>query len=191
MPLPPPTAGNEGLASWYGVEEAGRATASGELMDPEKLTAAHRTLDFGTLVRVTSLESRKSVEVIINDRGPFVEGRIIDLSFAAAREIDMVNDGVARVRLEVLGLSGPLAARRWRVQVGSFGEPGRAEELANELRSRGHLPVVVSPFRDGAQTYYRVWVGEYRERGQAEAYARQLQREGHPTVIVHAAAPTP
>ena len=118
--LIPPTIGNEGLASWYGIEESGRTTASGEIMDPENLTAAHRTLDFGTLVRVTNLKSRQSVDVIINDRGPFVRGRLIDLSFAAAREINMVNDGVVQVRLKVLGLSGPLSERRWRIQVASF-----------------------------------------------------------------------
>lgn len=91
-----------GLASWYGREFDGRRTASGERFDMNRLTAAHRTLPFNTRVRVTNLENGRSVEVRINDRGPFVEGRIIDLSYRAARKIGMVKPGLARVRLEVL-----------------------------------------------------------------------------------------
>ena len=189
--LIPPTIGNEGLASWYGIEESGRTTASGEIMDPEKLTAAHRTLDFGTLVRVTNLKSRQSVDVIINDRGPFVRGRLIDLSFAAAREINMVNDGVVQVRLKVLGLSGPLSERRWRIQVASFRNLDRAEELANKMRRRGHSPVIVSPFQNNTQNYYRVWVGEYWKRKQAEAYAVEIQNEGYSTIIIQSTISMP
>ncbi len=91
-----------GFASYYGNEFNGRKTASGELFDNNKMTAAHRTLPFGTLVRVTNLKNNLSVIVVINDRGPFVEGRIIDLSYAAARQIDMINDGVVQVEIEVL-----------------------------------------------------------------------------------------
>ena len=120
----PPGMVQEGLASWYGVEEAGRATASGEIMDPERLTAAHPSLPFGSLVRVTALENGKSVDVIVNDRGPHVDGRIIDLSFAAARAIDLVGPGVARVRLSVLGLEGPLAERPLAVPQQQMAEDG-------------------------------------------------------------------
>ena len=94
--------GTVGLASWYGERFQGRPTASGEPFDMRALTAAHRTLPFGTRVRVTHLENGRSVVVRVNDRGPFVEGRIIDLSRAAAEEIDMVEEGTARVRVEVL-----------------------------------------------------------------------------------------
>jgi rare lipoprotein A len=94
-----------GMASYYGSEFEGRRTASGDRYRGAQLTAAHRTLPFGTRVRVTNLANGKSVEVVINDRGPHVKGRIVDLSKRAAREIDMVRAGLARVRLEVLALA--------------------------------------------------------------------------------------
>ncbi|MFP4106468.1 MAG: septal ring lytic transglycosylase RlpA family protein [Phycisphaerae bacterium] len=93
---------HEGTASWYGPKFHGKKTASGEVFDQTALTAAHRTLPFGTRVRVTNLANGKSVVVRVNDRGPFVKGRIIDLSRAAAEEIGMIRSGTARVRLEVL-----------------------------------------------------------------------------------------
>jgi len=91
-----------GVASWYGGKFHGRRTASGEVYDMYELTAAHRTLPFGTVVRVTHLENRRSVEVRITDRGPFIKGRVIDLSYAAAKRLDMIRDGVARVKLVVV-----------------------------------------------------------------------------------------
>lgn len=101
-PRPEDGARIDGLASWYGREFHGRPTASGERYDMHELTAAHRTLPFGTRVRVTNLENGRSVRVRINDRGPFVDGRIIDLSYGAAKKIAMVKAGVVRVRLEIL-----------------------------------------------------------------------------------------
>src|SRR6185369_4319306 len=92
-----------GVASWYGYPYHGRHAADGEIYDMEKLTAAHRTLPFGTRVRVVNLKNEKSVEVRITDRGPFVDGRVIALSQAAAREVDMLAAGVSPVRLEVVG----------------------------------------------------------------------------------------
>jgi rare lipoprotein A len=94
----------EGDASYYGAALRGRLTASGERFDPAELTAAHRTLPFGTCLRVTNLENRRSVEVRVNDRGPFVKGRIVDLSEAAARRLEFVREGVARVRLFLCGI---------------------------------------------------------------------------------------
>jgi rare lipoprotein A len=91
-----------GIASWYGVPYHGRRSANGEIYDMEKLTAAHRTLPFDTWVEVTNLSNNKRVDVRITDRGPFVNGRIIDLSLAAAREIDMVTAGILRVRIKVI-----------------------------------------------------------------------------------------
>jgi rare lipoprotein A len=187
----PPSSVEEGLASWYGIEEAGRATASGEIMDPEKLTAAHRSLPFGSLVRVTDLDTGRKVDVIVNDRGPFVRGRIIDLSFAAARELDLVRRGVIPVRLQVLGLDGPLAERRWRVQLGSFAEAARAKELLVLVQAEGYAPAVISSFQDGSTIYYRVWVGEYRERDGAEALARQLGRDGFNGFVLFGAVSSP
>jgi rare lipoprotein A len=91
-----------GIASWYGVPYDGRRSANGEIFNMEKLTAAHRSLPFDTWVEVTNLENQKSVDVRITDRGPFVKGRIIDLSMAAAREIDMVQAGIMRVKIKVI-----------------------------------------------------------------------------------------
>ena len=90
------------MASWYGPNFHGRKTASGELFNQEDLTAAHPALPIGTRVRVTKLDTNQSVDVEINDRGPFVDGRIIDLSLAAARALNMLKEGMAKVRLEVL-----------------------------------------------------------------------------------------
>ena len=91
-----------GIASWYGAPYNGRRSANGEVYDMEKLTAAHRTLPFDTWLEVTNLQNQKRVDVRITDRGPFVNGRIIDLSLAAAREIDMVQSGIVRVRIKVI-----------------------------------------------------------------------------------------
>jgi rare lipoprotein A len=108
-PAAPPSAGDtaistqqRGRISMYGNEFAGRKTASGEPFNPTALTMAHRTLPFGTRVRVTNLENQRSVEVVVNDRGPFVSGRIADLSEAAARRIGMVADGVVEALLDIL-----------------------------------------------------------------------------------------
>jgi rare lipoprotein A len=91
-----------GSASWYGVPYHGRRSANGEIYDMEKFTAAHRTLPFDTWVEVTNLVNKKHIDVRITDRGPFVNGRIIDLSLAAARELDMVASGVAKVQIKVI-----------------------------------------------------------------------------------------
>ncbi|MDD5019530.1 MAG: septal ring lytic transglycosylase RlpA family protein [Candidatus Omnitrophica bacterium] len=92
-----------GIASWYGKRFMGRATASGEIFDPEKMTAAHRRLSMGSIVRVTELKNARQVTVRINDRGPYIPGRIIDLSRAAARQLGILERGLAWVRIEVIG----------------------------------------------------------------------------------------
>ena len=98
----PPTIVEAGLASWYGKKHQGKRTASGEVFDQKKFTAAHRSLPWGSIVKLTNLANGKSVEVRINDRGPFGKGRIIDVSRAAASVLGMVESGVARVQLELL-----------------------------------------------------------------------------------------
>ena len=95
-----------GLASWYGDELRGRPTASGEPFRPSRRTAAHRTLPFGTVVRVTAVDSGERVRVVINDRGPFVRGRIIDLSEKAAKRVDLIDAGVGPGELKVVGCRG-------------------------------------------------------------------------------------
>ncbi len=105
-PAPPIGYSETGVASWYGPEFQGRRTASGEIFDMHALTAAHRTLPFGSIVRVTRLDTGAEVVVRINDRGPFAKGRILDLSYAAALKLDLVRSGTARVRIEVIGFEG-------------------------------------------------------------------------------------
>lgn len=95
-----PTFTQEGMASWYGVNHHGRTTANGEAFDMNAMTAAHRSLPFGTVVRVTNLRSKRSIKVRINDRGPYANGRVIDLSARAARQLGITDHGVARVRIE-------------------------------------------------------------------------------------------
>lgn len=110
--VPEPGFLQEGVASWYGPGFEGRPTASGEAFDPNQLTAAHRTLPFGTRLRVVHVASGREVVVRINDRGPFIRGRVIDLSRAAAQRLNMIGEGTARVRLHVLEDPGASAANR-------------------------------------------------------------------------------
>jgi len=102
LTAPFPESETEGIASWYGPNFHGRRTASGEIYNMYDYTAAHKTLPLGTYVRVINLENGKSVVVRINDRGPFVKNRIIDLSYAAAKKIDMIDKGTARVKLQII-----------------------------------------------------------------------------------------
>ena len=133
--IPPAFTLEEGLASWYGGKFQGRLTSSGEVFDTNLLTAAHKTLPFGTLVRVTNLANGRATVVKINDRGPFVEGRIIDLSRAAAEQIDMVGTGTARVSVEVLSF----ARDRFAIQVGAYALERNAETVRNHLEEAGFL----------------------------------------------------
>ena len=135
-PPVPPAAGLEevGFASWYGAPHHGRRTASGEVYDMNQLTAAHRTLPFGTRLLVTNRDTSQSTEVRVNDRGPFVQGRILDVSYAAARQLGAVGAGIFPVRLRVISLPGtradaPGGGGGFTVQVGSFTSRARAEAL--------------------------------------------------------------
>jgi rare lipoprotein A len=163
-----------GLASWYGHPYHGRASASGEIYDMEQMTAAHRTLAFGTLVRVHDLDNDKSVDVRINDRGPFVDGRIIDLSHAAARAIEMIGPGTAHVRLEIL--SAPAAApAHFGVQVGAFRNKENAERLRRAMEAQyGRARLVERADEPG---FWHVVVGlEPTEQG-ASALADRIRGE--------------
>jgi rare lipoprotein A len=129
-----------GYASWYGGKFHGRRTASGEVFNTNELTAAHRTLPFNSIVRVTNAENGKSVIVRINDRGPFVDGRVIDLSRAAADVIGITAVGVAPVELEVLHLQKSTELRT--IQVASFSEEPNAVALARRLQDND-IPAVI------------------------------------------------
>ena len=146
-----------GIASWYGHPYDGRAAANGEIYDMEKMTAAHRTLPFDTWVRVYDLENNRTTEVRIIDRGPFVDGRIIDLSHAAAREIAMIGPGVAKVRIEVIRTPPNATPALFAVQVGAFRNRDNAEGLRRRMAERyGSARLVERPENPGV---WRVLVG--------------------------------
>lgn len=174
-----------GLASWYGTEFHGRTTSSREIYDMNDLTAAHRTLPFGTYVMVTNLENGRAVVVRINDRGPFVRGRVIDLSYAAARVLGLVGPGTARVRLVRLkGFMGPAGTERrgvvW-IQVGAY----TVQETAYAVKKRldpSYRDVTVTAVKTGSGTFYRVRVRT--DEGEAPSLARRLAGEGYPVIIV-------
>lgn len=163
----------EGLASWYGVPYHGRRAANGEIYDMYKATAAHRTLPFDTIVRVINLENGRRTEVRVTDRGPFVEGRIIDLSLAAARAIDMVAAGVARVRLEWIPATG---SDPFTVQVGAFASRENAVRLRQGLERR-YQPVFIHEHDSPKGHFYRVRVGRVATEEAAQRLAERLRRE--------------
>jgi len=148
-----------------------------------KLTAAHRTLPFETMVRVTNLSNGKSTTVRITDRGPFVENRIIDLSLAAAREIDLVGPGVATVRVEVLGNVDPTTGF-FTLQVGAFRDRNNAERLSDRLNA-SYSPIFIQQYDAPEGTYYRVRVGKISGEDAARQFGEQLRsREGFSPYVV-------
>jgi rare lipoprotein A len=188
--LPPPLTprGETGIASWYGPGFHGKATSSGEIYDQQAMTAAHRVLPLGTHVVVTNLENGRSVGVRINDRGPFVDGRILDLSYAAATALDVVGPGTALVSIDPAGDAAALPPPvLYAVQAGAFADGARADEL------RAHLglerrDVYVSRHATTEGVFHRVRVGPYAAREDAAAEARRLARSGLATLIVEEAS---
>src|SRR5580698_2765757 len=133
-----------GVASWYGAPYHNRRGSNGEIYDMNAMTAAHLTLPLGSIVRITNLKTEHSALVRITDRGPFVAGRIVDLSLAAAKALDVYLPGTAKVRLEVLQAPVPLdTGGRWAVQIGSFAQQEAAAELAAKLQKRYQTAKVV------------------------------------------------
>jgi len=174
----------EGIASWYGVPFHGRRTSSGEFYDMNKLTAAHRTLPFDTVVRVTNLSNGKSTVVRITDRGPFVDNRIIDLSMAAARELDSVGVGVVPVRLEIVSAGIDPSAGFFTVQVGAFRDRGNAERLRERLNA-SYSPIFIQRYDSPEGLFYRVRVGKVSGEDAAQQFGEQLRnREGFTPMVV-------
>lgn len=157
-----------GEASWYGKQFHGRRTSSGEIYDMYAMSAAHPVLPLPTYVKVRRLDNGREVVVRVNDRGPFLHGRIIDLSYMAARKLDMVNDGTARVEIQTVTpgfdpVPEPAQPRDAYdlvyVQAGSFLMRSNAESLRSRLVSAGMIPVNVVPAQVDGRTYFRVRVG--------------------------------
>ncbi|MDN3648470.1 septal ring lytic transglycosylase RlpA family protein [Reinekea marina] len=143
----------EGLASWYGQKFHGHSTSNGETFDMYKISAAHKTLPLPTWVRVTNLDNGKSIDVRVNDRGPFHGGRIIDLSYAGAVKLGYVDKGTARVRVEVLE-GDSLDQSAYFVQVGAFSSKDSAQNLQKRLKNEVDYKVGV--YKDN---FYRVRIG--------------------------------
>ena len=197
LPTPARIGSSEtGVASWYGVPYHGRRSASGEIYDMEKLTAAHRALPFQTWVEVTNLSNGKQVNVRITDRGPFVDGRIIDVSMAAARQLDMVRAGTARVKLKVIAapvnqppvneppvkaLDSPqITTGEYAVQAGAFSDPVRAELFRQSLP---YSDSRVLPRQEGS-TLWRVVIGHALSLQAATTLAAEVARIAGQAVVV-------
>jgi rare lipoprotein A len=191
-PPPPAPVGytEEGNASWYGIPFNGRRASNGETYDMYKLTAAHRTLPFETMVRVTNLNNGKSTIVRITDRGPFVANRIIDLSLAAAREIESVGPGVVPVRIEVLG-NVDVTSGFFTVQVGAFRDRANADRLRDRL-SLSYTPIFIQQYDSPDGTFYRVRVGKISGEDAARDFSDQLRdKEGFMPMVVRLDDATP
>lgn len=174
-----------GTASWYGPGFNGKPTATGEIYDQSQLTAAANIFPLGALVVVTDLDDGRAVEVRINDRGPFVKGRKIDLSWGAARALGMVGPGTARVRMDLVQTVAvdPGGRPQYFVQVGSFAAPSNAEHLRARLAAY-YPDVSIDHLDTGGRRYYRVRMGGFASRDQARARALQTARFGLPIIIV-------
>ena len=192
----------KGMASWYGNPYHGRRAANGEVYDMQQLTAAHRTWPFNTIVRVTNLDNQRTVDVRITDRGPFVKGRIIDLSRAAAEQIAMIGPGTAKVQLRVVATNvrnnpasrktaesvKPAAAvaeekavERYGVQVAALASRDAAEQLRSRLQTEFGSARIVA--RQSERTLWRVIAGEAQSEEEAEGLAQQI-RAKHPDSFV-------
>ena len=170
-----------GVASWYGSDFHGKPTSSGEIYDMHQLTCAHKTLPLGTTVMVTNIENGKSLELKVNDRGPFLKERIIDLSYAAAKILGMWEKGTAYVKVEVIG---PLIeqVQQFSVQVGSFIDEANAKKLAEELR-KNFENVYITTLETVTQKYHRVRVGQFETEESALNIAGKLSQMGFKVLV--------
>ncbi|MBA3030159.1 MAG: septal ring lytic transglycosylase RlpA family protein [Desulfobacteraceae bacterium] len=198
QPLPSAESYKErGLASWYGRDFHGRRTSNGETYNMFAMTAAHKTLPLGTFVRIQNLDNDKTIVVRVNDRGPFVRGRIIDLSYTAARELDVVGPGTARVEvvaLETPDLSGTPSkpslnhpdlymTGNFSIQVGSFSTRQNALTLKSRMDDLNQ-DVRIMEYNDGERTFYRVWVGRLKTMDQAKKSEAALIQKGYDNAFV-------
>ena len=189
-----------GVASWYGKKFHGNLTSNRETYDMYEMTAAHKTLPLPTYVRVRNLRNNKSVVVRVNDRGPFVHNRVIDLSYAAALKLDMVRDGTSMVEVTAISFdepsgdrpvrtsvpsappsssAGPAAAsNRIFVQVGAFGDRANAERRLGELALAGIRNALIHEERTPARTLYRVRIGPVADVVQYDVIVEELESIG-------------
>lgn len=188
-----------GQASWYGKQFHGRKTANGETYNMYGMTAAHKTLPMGTTLLVRNLENGRETVVRVNDRGPFIKGRIIDLTYTAAKRIDLVRPGVATVEIVAMGEApgsakkgGPkpgslkhqdFRAGNFFIQVGSFLEKSNAERVARLFLKTG-IRVIIQPYVTSGYTYYRVQVSAGKSLELAKIFEQQLLNSGYTGAFV-------
>ncbi len=187
----------EGIASWYGKKFHGRKTSNGETYDMYAMTAAHKTLPMNVHLKVTNLDNGRSTTVRVNDRGPFVRSRVIDLSYSAANELGVVGPGTANVRIEALGyqktsaVGGSVQYRQpdsydvgpFVVQVGAFTIKDNAYRLSEKLKSEYGDSSVAEGWVNG-QRFYRVRVGLYRSMASASDGLLLLETNGYPNGFI-------
>ena len=188
----------EGRASWYGSYFHGKPTACGEPYDMWAQTAAHKTLPLGTYVKVTNLQNGKSTVLRINDRGPFVSGRIIDLSCRGAQDLDCYRKGLAKVRVEAVQYASeykvgqdtfwkptPVPSFRYgrfMIQIGAFRDQGNAQRLRERMKGKYRDTAITHTERNGL--FYRVQVGAYEDILAAKEEMERLRTRGFPDAFV-------
>ncbi len=173
-----------GMASWYGSDFHGKKTATGEIYNMYGLSAAHKTLPLGTKVRVTNLSNGRSVYLTVNDRGPFVRGRLLDLSYGAAKKLGSVKQGVIRVRITAVG-SAPAPqtsttvvatrANRFHVRVGAFTDRGNAVKMNRQLQAAGYTQSRINVVNSNGRRLHVVQAGTYASREQAQRVLARLK----------------
>ena len=175
-----------GISSWYGPNFHGKYTSNGEVYNMYKRTAAHKTWPMDTMVRVTNLENGKSTVVRINDRGPFVKGRVIDCSYAAGKDLGLDKSGIAKVKLEVVGFAGQITSKssskkqkvakhiklsNFGVQVGAFKSYAGAKKIAHQYNKKyPNNKTIVKKFDTSNGTIYRVWMMGFDNEKQARDF---------------------
>ena len=172
-----------GVASWYGPDFHGKPTSSGEIYDMYQLTCAHNSFPLGTMVMVTNLENGRSVELRVNDRGPFVKERIIDVSYTAAKILALWEKGTALVRVEGLGALVE-QHQPFTLQVGSFSDEENAQRLAAQLR-KTFDNVYVATVETSTQKYHRVRIGQFDTKEKALIMAEKVSREGFKVLVTN------
>lgn len=184
------------VASWYGSDFHGRPTASGEPFNMYANTCAHKEYPFGTKLRVTNTSNRRSTECTVNDRGPFVDGRDLDLSYACAKEIGLIGTGTGKVRIDYIDRdtgyvkeiryspSRAVSEGPFTIQVGSYRELSNATRMKKALEFKyNKIYVIATEIND--TTYYRVRIGKFNTKNDAYSLAKTLADEGYSILITH------
>lgn len=187
----PPSEAKKGVASWYGTEFHGRPTASGEIYNMYEYTCAHREYPFGTKLKVINLQNKKDVVCTVNDRGPFVPGRDLDLSYASAKKIDLIATGTAEVLMEPIGRDfsyvrqvkyTPISGAALTIQVGAFKEIDNALRLKQALSLR-YENVYINKVNIQGETFYRVRIGKFMSYDEVYNLAKSMGQEGYKVII--------